>query len=310
MSSRPATRERAPLALQLALLALAGLLSVATSPVHPHRVCHIRQATTVPAPAPLQRPPRFEAGTVEAGVESLATTWARAKRSLAGQELDLYGARAQLGGYLVFSFQRWLSLGASFEVAPPGSEVRVLSGPLGPPPDAAGGGGLQVGFHFRLSRRCRLDWVSDFWLYGQPTRMRYQGSEQVGSYGSADALCPAPDAGAASTSDETFTMFVLRSQLSLGVDFGRVRLVAAIGLRNVPHHITGGEASWSAMGLFHREAHTIYPYLWLGAALQLAEGLSATVGLLQPLWGDPMAYAPGVGIGLHVVPGDDPGGRR
>ena len=109
--------------------------------------------------------------------------------------------------------------------------------------------------------------------------------------------------------DDSLSMFLFRSQLSLGVDLGRLRLVAALGLRNVPHHITGGSVPWNDVGSDPREVHTFYPYLWMGIALPPGRGSSAPIGLVQPLWADPLAWAPGIGIGIHTEVGAPVEGR-
>ena len=159
-------------ALQLVLLVAAAWMSAAS---YAHtRYCHIRQANTVPLPAPSLRPPRRSGSYVEAGVSSHTSLWATASNKYAGQQRNLYSTRERLGGYVVLSWHRQFSLGASFELGIPSGELNLLGGELQAPKLPNGGGGLQLAGHFKLSERLRLDWVNDIWLYGVVAQLGFQ----------------------------------------------------------------------------------------------------------------------------------------
>jgi len=238
---------------------------------------------------------------VEAGVGSHTSLWATANNKYAGQPRNLYSTREQLGGYVVLSWHRHFSLGASFEVAMPTGELNLLGGELQAPKLPNGGGGLHLAGHFKLSERLRLDWVNDIWLYGLVTQLGYQSS----FYENDNLICPPVASQLDVLERQLYVTLVLRTQLTLGIDLGRVQLVLAAGARNVPHHIKGQTAlrTDNSPPLDWRDAFSIYPYVFAGVQVRLAKGFSLVAGLAQPLYFDPVIYAPLVSVGLQFQPG-------
>jgi hypothetical protein len=291
-------RRRLAGAVQLLMLVAAAWMSVATKQA-PTRYCHIRQANTVPLPAPSLRPPRRTGSYVEAGLSSHTSVWATASSKYAGQQRNLYSTREQLGGYVVLSWHRRFSLGASFELAIPSGEQKLLGGELQAPELPNGGGGLQLAGHFKLSERLRLDWVNDIWLYGVVAQLGFQyARDENGSL-----VCPPLVSPASSRWRQPYITFVLRTQLTLGIAFGRTQLVVAVGARNVPHHIKGRTAIWTDDSpLDWRDAFSIYPYVFAGAQVRLAKGWSLIAGLVQPLYFDPIVFVPLLSVGIQYQP--------
>jgi hypothetical protein len=298
------------LAIPLCVVAQLGLCPLAATPARADEDggsslrCHVRQTQTMPVPAASLRPPRRRGGYWEWGLASHTALWAT-RGVPDDRRLDLYVARQHVAGYLAFSFQRWLSLGASAEIATGGGEVEASPGPLGPPGGVMGGSGLHLGFHFTLSSRMQLDWVSDFWFYS----VRYGIASQapIQRYDPLyreyeDGPCPPPEPKPAPLAYRR-VHFVMRTQLTWGLALGRHQLVVALGARNVPHHVRDGPESWNAVThiLERRVAHTIYPYVYVGGHFRLSRRFSLSAGLTQPLWHDPAVFVPVVTLGLHFV---------
>lgn len=294
---RSGSRRRLSGALQLVVLLISAWMSAATSVYHP-TICHIRQANTVPLPAPSLRPPRQTGSYLETGVSSHTSFWASASNKYSGQQRNLYSTREQVGGYVVLSWQRYFSLGASFEIAIPSREQRLLGGDLAAPSLPNGGGGLHLAGHFRLSKRLRLDWVNDIWLYGVVANMGFQYG-----VGNNEDECPPVVSPATEQWRQPYVTFVLRSQLTLGIAFGRTQLVLAVGARNLPHHIKGPtDRPIGNLPLKWRDTFSIYPYVFAGAHIRLAKGFSLIAGLVQPLYFDPVVYTPLLSVGFHFQP--------
>jgi hypothetical protein len=277
------------------LLGAAALLSIATSESET-QYCNRRQSGTLVPPAPSLRAPRRSGSYTELGVESHTLLWAGAAPAVAGRTPDLYVGREVLAGRLVFSWQRHFSLGASFEVLPPGGEARAVSGPLGATSGVSGSVGLHLAVHLRVSRRCRLIWTNDLWLHARA----YRGvAQDAGSLGSP---CPAPDPTKVPW-DGIDLSFVGRTQVTFGWELGRVQVLWGAGARNVPHHAVDAPPVWNAGDLDPREVHAVVPYVLLGAEVRLHVDLALVAGVSQALLFYPVLWAPQVHLGLTWTPG-------
>jgi hypothetical protein len=268
----------------------AAFLSIASS----KRTYCVRRAAVVPLPAPSMRPAKQASGYVEAGLASDTAIWAKPPKRLAGRNVGLYVPREQLGGFLAFSPHPIVSVGTSFEYGLGAGAVPISKGLIPPPKRGVGGGGLHFSLHFKLSPMVTLDWTSDVWGYEIPSRVAYTEKPSGGD-------CPDYDS---SWSDKIIStrLAIARTQLAVGLDFGRSHLTLGMGLRNHPYNDDATEeAHWDDDDIGPRLEHAAYPYIHAGWEIHITEWAHATVGIYQPLNFDPVIYAPIIGVSFRIT---------
>lgn len=257
----------------------------------------VRRAALVPAPAPAMRPMRQAVGYVEANVSSETVAWAKPPRRLEGSNVGLYVPREQISGQLLFSPHRVFTLGLSFEAGFPGGAVPISPGLIQPPTSGIGGSGFHMGFHFQLSPRVTLGWSCDVWNYAIASRVAYY--EVPDEHSSCQGL---PDSSTWPQKHKSSLLLVGRTQVGIGLDFGWSHLSVGGGVRNQPHNVDESmESHYSSSGISPRISSVPYPFAYLMWEVRLARWAYAGITVYQPLYFDPIIYAPIFGLSLRLT---------
>jgi hypothetical protein len=243
------------------------------------------------------RPVRQALGYVEADVSSETALWARPPKRLEGANVGLYVPREQLAGQLLFSPHRTVTFGLSYETGLPGSAVPISPGLVRPPVLPIGGTGLHFGLHFQVSRRVTIGWSCDAWSYSITSRVAYY---QVPSEESSCSGLPDPNTWP--QVHKSTWLFVGRTQLGVGLDFGWSHLSLGAGLRNQPHNVDESMEFEVHPTLISARIESVpYPFAYLIWELRLAKWAYVGVTMYQPLYFDPIVYAPIFGISFRIT---------
>ena len=284
----------------LACLAVVGLLPEACAPAHTYCV---RRAALVPVPAPSLRPARQASGKVEFHVSSETLSFARAPKKLAGSNVGLYVPRHQLSGALVGSPHPMFNLGVSFETGLPEGAIPISKGLIDPPTRAIGGIGAHFGIDVKASSRLTISLSYDLWPYWIQSRIAYYDLGTNG--GSCDGL---PDPNTWNHKSRSTLTFLTRAQLGLGIDMDWSYLTLGAGIRNQPYNVDATrEEHLTSSSIGPEVAQKPYPYIYASWEIRATNWLGISLAVYQPLYFDPIVYAPVIGINLRF---SDPGPHR
>lgn len=284
---------------KVARLALPLTLALVAALVHPgcyKKTYCVRRSAFVPIPAPSLRPARQADGYVEANIGSETAAYVKPPKKLKDANVGLYVPREQLSGYLLFSPHRAFSLGISYEAGFANTAMPISEGVIKPPVFNIGGTGLHMALNVKASERVTIGWSCDAWFYGIASRVNYI---QI----SDGERCE--DQGDPNTWSSKQTMsygFTGRTQLAVGLDFKWSYLTFGAGVRNQFHNVDKSqEDHYTSYSISPRISSTAYPYVFLSWEFRATDWLHIGATVFQPLFFDPVIYAPIFGVNIRVT---------
>jgi hypothetical protein len=252
----------------------------------------IQRAALVPISSPSQRPAALATGPIEGALGLDTVLWAAAPRAREDRNVGLYVPRVQLQGNLLFSWNRYVSLGLAWEAGVADGSVAISENNIAAPGESIGGIGPHVSFHFPLGRQFVLDLGCEVKGYSVASRIQY-------------TECGPPDEDGIDSSGErqtSDTVILPRAWIAVSGDLRWSTITMGFGIRPQVYNTDETiEAHASSASIDTELEYEIYPYLYVGWEFHIRQVAHVSLGVYQPVMFDPVMYAPVVGVNVRLT---------